>query len=204
LRLFIKEPRSPISGVISFRAHVTIPPERRPFEQEVELVGDFGIEDSHFTKLGTQKKVNDLSERAQGKKVDDKKKKEDKPSDDNNDDEDSSRVISDLKGHVVLKNGVATLTDISFGVPGAVAYMHGTFNLVNQKIDFHGVLKTDAEFSKVGGGGIKSFFLKPFDAIFKKKPKGAQIPVKMTGTYAHPEPGLEITGGNKGDKDKKN
>jgi hypothetical protein len=204
LRLFIKEPRSPISGVISFRAHVTIPPERRPFEQEVELVGDFGIEDSHFTKLGTQKKVNDLSERAQGKKVDDKKKKEDKPSDDNNDDEDSSRVISDLKGHVVLKNGVATLTDISFGVPGAVAYMHGTFNLVNQKIDFHGVLKTDAEFSKVGGGGIKSFFLKPFDAIFKNKPKGAEIPVKMTGTYAHPEPGLEITGGNKGDKDKKN
>jgi hypothetical protein len=78
--------------------------------------------------------------------------------------------------------------------------MHGAFNLVNQKIDFHGVLKTQAEFSKVGGGGIKSVLLKPFDAIFKKKPKGAEIPVKMTGTYSHPEPGLEITGGNKGDK----
>jgi hypothetical protein len=45
--------------------------------------------------------------------------------------------------------------------------------------------------------------LKPFDAIFKKKPKGAEIPVKMTGTYSHPEPGLEITGGNKGDKGNK-
>jgi hypothetical protein len=102
-----------------------------------------------------------------------------------------------------LKDGAATLTNISFSVPGAVAYVHGTFNLLNQRIDLHGTLKTDAEFSKVGGGGIKSVLLKPFDAIFKKKPKGAEIPVKLTGTYAHPQPGLEITGG-KSQKRKRN
>jgi hypothetical protein len=200
LRLFIREPRSPIIGTISFRAHVTIPPEGRPFEQEVVLAGDFGIEDGRFTKAETQKKVDDLSERASGKKAADKDQERSKGDDD---DEDSSRVISDLKGHVVLRDGVATLTNISFSVPGAVAYMHGTFNLLNQKIDFHGTLKTDAEFSKVGGGGIKSVFLKPFDAIFKKKPKGSEIPVKLTGTYAHPQAGLEITGG-KSQKRKRN
>ena len=196
LRLFIKEPHSPIIGNISFRAHATVPPEGRPFEQEVVLVGDFGLDDGQFTKAKTQKKVDALSERALGKKVDGKEK-------DVDDEEDSSRAIADLKGHVELRNGVATLTNISFSVPGAVAYMHGTFNLLNEKIDFHGVLKTDAEFSKVGGGGIKSIFLKPFDAIFKKKPKGAEIPVKMTGTYSHPQPGVEITGGKKAEKDKK-
>jgi hypothetical protein len=201
LRLFVKEPRSPIVGAISFRAHVTIPPEGRPFEQEVVLVGDFGIDESHFTKPETQKKVNSLSERAEGKKTEEKEKEE-KKGDESADAEDPERVISDLRGHVVLKNGVATLTNVSFSVPGAVAYMQGTFNLVNEKIDFHGVLKTQAEFSKVGGGGIKSVLLKPFDPIFKKKPKGAEIPVKMTGTYSHPEPGLEITGGKKGDKNK--
>ena len=201
LRLFIKEPRSPIVGAISFRAHVTIPPEGRPFEQEVVLAGDFGIDDSHFTKPETQKKMNNLSERAEGKKTDEKAKDE-KKGDEDADADDLERVVSDLRGHVVLKNGVATLTDVSFRVPGAVAYMHGTFNLVNEKIDFHGVLQTQAEFSKVGGGGIKSVLLKPFDAIFKKKPKGAEIPVKMTGTYSHPETGLEITGGNKEDKNK--
>jgi hypothetical protein len=201
LRLFIKEPRSPIVGVTSFRAHVTIPPEGRPFEQEVILVGDFGIEDSHFTKPETQKKVDNLSEHAEGKKTAEKETEEKKEEQDSGADE-PERVVTDLKGHVVLKNGVATLTNISFRVPGAIAYMHGTFNLVSEKIDFHGVLKTDAEFSKVGGGGIKSIFLKPFDAIFKKKPKGSEIPVKMTGTYSHPEPGLEITGGNKADKGK--
>ena len=80
--------------------------------------------------------------------------------------------------------------------------MRGTFDLLNERIDFHGVLKTDAEFSKMGGGGIKSVFLKPFDAIFKKKPQGAEIPVKLTGTYSHPEPGLEISGGKPAKKDK--
>src|SRR5258706_2188461 len=202
LRLFIKEPRSPIVGAISFRAHVTIPPEGRPFEQEVELVGDFGIDESHFTKPETQTKVNNLRERSEGKKTE-QKEKEEKKGEEDADADDPERVVSNLRGHVVLKNGVATFTNISFSVPAATAYMHGTFNLVNQKIDFHGVLKTQAEFSKVGGGGIKSVLLKPFDAIFKKKPKGAEIPVKMTGTYSHPEPGLEITGGNKGDKGNK-
>lgn len=197
LRLFIRETRSPVDGVISFRAHATVPPEGRPFEQEVVLVGDFGIDDGRFTKPETQEKVAGLSERAQGKKTDDKDKKNGEGEDE---EEDASRIISGLKGHVVLKNGVATLTDLRFTVPGAEANVHGTFNLLNEKIDFHGTLKTDAEFSKVGGGGVKSFFLKPFDAIFKKKPVGAEIPVKMTGTYRQPEPGLEITGGKKDKK----
>jgi AsmA-like C-terminal region len=198
LRLIIKEPRSPIVGIVSFRAHVTIPPEGRPFEQEVVLVGDFGIDEGRFTKPKTQKEIGNLSERARGKKPDDEKKKSDE-----GDDDDPSRAIADLRGHVELRNGVATLTNISFNVPGATAYMHGTFNLLSERIDFHGVLKTDAEFSRVGGGGIKSVFLKPFDAIFKKKPVGAEIPVKLTGTYSHPEPGLEISGGNKIDRDNK-
>jgi hypothetical protein len=197
VRMFIKEPESPIVGAVSFRAHATVPPEGRPFEQEVVLVGDFGIDEERFTRPETQKKVENLSERARGKNPDRDKDKEDVGKDD-----DPSRVISDLTGHVELRNGVATLSNISFRVPGAIAYMHGTFNLLNEKIDFHGVLKTDVEFSKVGGGGIKSVFLKPFDAIFKKKPKGAEIPVKMTGTYSHPQPGLEITGGKKAENKK--
>jgi hypothetical protein len=198
LRLFIKEPRSPITGIATFRAHATVPPEGRPFEQEVVLVGDFGIDEGRFTRPKTQKEIDNLSERARGKKVDDKDKENEK----GDDDDDPSRAIADLRGHVELRNGVATLTNISFSVPGAIAYMHGAFNLLNQRIDFHGVLKTDAAFSKVGGGGIKSVFLKPFDAIFKGKPKGAEIPIKLTGTYSHPQPGLEITGGKKDDRKK--
>jgi hypothetical protein len=183
-RLFVKEPRSPASGVISFRAHVEIPPEGRGFLQELLLKGDFGIEGGRFTKPETQQKVATLSERAQGKKAEE-------------DDEDPAGVISNLDGHVDLRNGVATLTKISFEVPGAEAHMHGTFNLLNDKLDFHGTLKTDSNFTEMTGGGFKSIFLKPFDAIFKKNPKGAEIPVKVTGTYHHPEYALELSGGKK-------
>jgi hypothetical protein len=183
-RLFVKAPRSPVSGIISFRARVEVPPDERPFLQQVILKGDFGIEGGRFTKSETQGKVASLSERAQGKKPD-------------QEDDDPAGVISNLDGHVNLKNGVATLTQISFEVPSAEAHMHGTFNLMNDKLDFHGTLKTDSDFSKMSGGGIKSIFLRPFDALFKKKPKGAEIPVKMTGTYYHPEYGLELTGGKK-------
>jgi len=183
-RLFVKEPRSPVSGIISFRARIEVPPEGRPFLQEVDLKGDFGIAGGHFTKPETQDKIASLSERALGKKPDE-------------DDEDPSTVISNLDGHVYLKNGVATLTQISFQVPGAEAHMHGTFHLLNDKLDFHGTLKTDSDFSRMAGGGFKSIFLKPFDALFKKKPKGAELPVKLTGTYYHPEYGLELSGGKK-------
>jgi hypothetical protein len=34
--------------------------------------------------------------------------------------------FSDLKGHVLLKGGTATLTDLSFRIPGAFAQMYGT------------------------------------------------------------------------------
>lgn len=186
LRLFIKEKASPISGTISFRAHATVPPEDRPFEKDLRLSGDFGIEDQRFTKPETRKEIEHLSERSQGQKPKDDDEKED-----------PAGVVTNLKGHVEVRDGVATLTSITFTIPGGEANGHGTFNLVTHKIDFHGTLKTDAEFTKVAGGGMKSIFLKPFDAIFKRKPKGSEIPVKLTGTYEDPQAGLEITGGKK-------
>jgi hypothetical protein len=35
--------------------------------------------------------------------------------------------------------------------------------------------------------GLKSFLLKPFNAIFKKKNAGAVLPVYVTGYYPHPK-----------------
>jgi AsmA-like protein len=179
-RIFVSEPKPPFNGVTSFRAHVEIPPEGRPFLMEVKLRGDFGIDMGHFTKPNTQKEIATLSERARGKKP--------------NDDDDPRRVISDLQGSVILEGGVARFKDLSFAMPGAFAQLHGTYNVINEKVNLHGTLKTDANFSQTAGG-IKSIFLKPFDAMFKKKPKGAEIPIQLTGTYSDPHPGIELGGG---------
>ena len=100
-------------------------------------------------------------------------------------------MLSNLKGHVLLNNGVATFSDLSFGIPGALAQMRGTYNLISEKIDLHGTLKTEAEVSKTTHG-IKSLMLKVLDPFFKNKPSGYLAPVKISGTYDHPQFGLDL------------
>jgi AsmA-like protein len=183
LRLFVSEKTAPMSGVTSFRAHVTVPPEGKPFLKEVTLDGDFGIAGGHFEKPATQAKADDLSAAARG----DKKAREAQQKTPNIPQE---NVISDLRGRVALRDGVATFTDLSFKVPGADARLHGTYNLLNEAVNFHGTLKMDAKFSK-STGGIKSVFAKLIDPFVNKK-QGSVVPVVMNGTYAHPHFGLDL------------
>jgi hypothetical protein len=101
-------------------------------------------------------------------------------------------VLSDLKGHAVVKNGTARLSSLSFRVPGAMAQMQGTYSLITEKIDLRGTLKTDADVSKTTHG-IKSLLLKVLDPLFKNKRGGYVAPVKITGTYQHPLFGLDLS-----------
>ena len=181
LLLFTKAPQAPMSGMVSFNARVSLPPGRNPFLTKVELQGDFGIDAGSFTKSDTQEGVNSLSQGALG----DKNHKTD------DDDNDSRNVLSDLKGHVSLRNGIATFSNLSFGVPGALAQMQGTYNLISERIDLHGTLKTEAEVSKTTHG-VKALMLKVLDPFFKNKPSGYLAPVKITGTYDHPTFGLDL------------
>ena len=180
LRLFVREQRPPFSGTTGFRAHITIPPGPAPFLKKVRLTGEFGVGGGHFTKSDTQRQVAQLSERARGEKQKEIEQ------------EDPRSIISHLAGKVSLQGGTAIFSQLSFTVPGAQAQMHGTYNVVNERIDLHGTLKTDAPFTTVTGGGVKSIFLKPFDMILKGKPKGATIPVHLIGTYSDAHPGLDI------------
>jgi hypothetical protein len=181
LLLFTKSPQAPMSGMVSFNAKVSVPPGKENFLEKVELRGDFGIDEGSFSKADTQQGVNSLSQGALG----------DKNHKTENDDSDPHNVLSDLKGHVLLRNGVATFSGLSFGVPGALAQMRGTYNLISEKIDLHGTLKTEAEVSKTAHG-VKSLMLKMLDPFFKNKPNGYLAPVKITGTYDHPEFGLDL------------
>ncbi len=186
LRLFVSGTPTPMSGITSFRAHVTVPPEGKPFLKEVTLNGDFGIAGGHFEKPSTQAKADDLSATARG----DKKARQAQQKSANIPQE---NVISDLRGHVALRDGVATFTDLSFKVPGADARLHGTYNLLSEAVNFHGTLKMDAKFSK-SASGIQSAFAKLIDPFVDKK-QGSVVPVVMNGTYAHPHFGLDLKPG---------
>jgi hypothetical protein len=184
LLLFTNSPDAPMSGVVSFNAKVSVPPGENPFLKKLEMQGDFGVDAGSFTKSGTQLGVNSLSRGAMGEKNPDAQ----------NGGADQPNVLSDLKGHILLRNAIATFSNLSFGVPGALAQMRGTYNLISQRIDLHGTLKTQAELSKTTHG-VKSLMLKVLDPLFKNKPNGYLAPVKITGTYDHPEFGLDLGDG---------
>ena len=168
--LFSSAPRPVMTGPIRFQTSIVLPPEKRPFKQRVQLTGAFNIGPARFTSPVTRSHVDQLSERARGEK--DKNGAQDE------------QVLSDLKGRVSLQDGVSHFSSVSFFVPGASAMMHGTYNLMDKRVSFHGKMRMEATVSKATTGA-KSFFLKLLDPFFKKKNAGAEVPVSMQGTYGH-------------------
>jgi hypothetical protein len=123
----------------------------------------------------TQKKVDNLSQLAEGEKEND----------------DPASVVENLKGHVVLKDAIATLSDLSFSVPGALAHVHGTYGLLTERINLHGTLQVDNKLSK-GSNGAKSVLAKFMEPFLKKKNAGEIVPIKIIGTFSHPSYGLDL------------
>jgi hypothetical protein len=175
LWLFVHESKAPMEGATNFHAHVVWASGHQPFLKRVVFQGSFEIEHAQFEKKETQDNVNTLSKKASGNKKD----------------PNTPSVTADLKGSALLSNEIAKFHDTSFKVPGAEAILHGTYNLENTKIDFHGDLKTEASLSD-DSGGVKAVLLKPLDPLFKKKHAGAEVPVEMTGTYQNPHFGVSV------------
>jgi hypothetical protein len=177
LKLFTRDTPAPMTGAIRLKAAIRLPPGPRPFLRKLALEGDFTIDGVRFSKPGTEQSLETMSVRAQGKKPD----KQPQPED----------VSARTRGHVVLRDGKADFSNLLFEVPGASAQLHGTFNLLNQRVNLEGLLKTQATLSH-STSGIKAVLLKPIDSFFKKKHAGAQVGVSITGTYGHPSFGLDL------------
>jgi hypothetical protein len=186
LRLFVKKDRAPMSGNVILQAHAEIPPGSERFLKKVRLRGSFGISEGLFSER-TQQGVDKLSAGARGEKDGDKGDKGDKAKDE----ADPETVLSDLKGQVNLVGGNAKFTDLSFSVPGALARMHGTYDLISHKIDLRGQLKVDTKISNTTTGA-KAFLLKMMEPFFKKRHHGEIVPVRISGTYEHPTFGLDL------------
>jgi len=176
LRLLAKAEHPAMEGAMTFRTQVQVPPGERRFIERVNLQGDFVIGSADFTKPSTQQEVDKLSHVAMGGKPD-----EAPPVD----------VAENMKGHVEMKNAIATFTDLYFGVPGALAHVHGTYEILTEKIDLHGDLRVDSKLSK-GSTGIKAVLLKVAEPFFKKKKQGEIVPIKVGGTFSHPSYGLDV------------
>jgi hypothetical protein len=175
LRLFVQAKRPPMSGSVTLRAHVEVPPGDDRFLKKLKLQGHFGIQSGAFSNPATQKGVDQLSAGALGQK----------------DPPDPETVLTDLTGQVDAVEGIAKFADLSFGVPGASARMHGSYNLLNYKIDLRGQMRVDSKISNAAQGG-KALLLKMIEPFLKKKKKGEIVPVRISGNYQHPSFGLDL------------
>ena len=177
LFLFTEEKRPSLTGSINLRATGQVPPGPPGFLRKLDLAGSCGIGSERFTNPNVQQPVNALTQSAAGE---DKKQQA----------EDPETALSQLSGQVSLKNGVATLSNVSFTAPGTRAQIQGTYNLVDRKVDLHGVLYTNGKLDETTSG-FKAMVLKAVGPLLKRK-SVTVVPFDISGTSSHPSFALDF------------
>ncbi len=176
LILAVKSGEPPLHGTANFTAKFVLPPGPIDVMDRLELEGSFLLEDTRFSDPSVRQKIAMLSDRARGGR---------------NDDFALEETASDFYGHVFLNHGVARFTELSFGVPGAVVNLRGTFNLDSEELDFKGQLAMKAKLSDATSG-VKSLLAKLAEPLFASKQTTTVVPIKITGTRSHPKFGLDF------------
>src|SRR5581483_2899479 len=168
---FISSPKSPITGNIQFRMHVVIPSGQQRFLQKIHLTSDFRVTNVGLTNPQTKLRMNKVAETPHQKAPVDEQ--------------------AQIDGRVNLTSGVAHLSSLDIREGDASAQLHGTYNLLNQRLNLQGTLRTEASLTKATSG-IKAAFAKALEPFVKKQEHQKIIPVRINGTYRHPSFGLAM------------
>jgi hypothetical protein len=187
LYLGIKTMPPVITGDVRLHTAFDLPPDPShtlTVARRLHLNGNFNVTDVRFSNPDTDKKIDSMSLRTQGKAQEAKQIKK-TPGPDNID------LSATLKGNFTLNHGVIDLHPAEFAVPGLLAQIDGTYAIDGSQYDFSGTARLDATVSKLFTGW-KSVLLKPFDPIFKKGTQGAVIPFHVGGTRSDPKFSLEF------------
>lgn len=203
LRLANRAANPFLTGNLTTKATLHIPPGKAPAHERMHLDGRFKLADAHFTNEKVQGKIESLSLRGQGRPEDVKKT-------------DPNDVASEMEGEFHMANAVITLPEIHYNVPGAAIEMQGHYALEGL-MRFEGTARMEATVSKMVGGW-KGWLLKPADRFFKKEGAGTVVPITIRGPHDAPEfsvdfgrmkktspetPGSKVQG-NKGPRDQGN
>lgn len=174
LKLAVRAKKPVMSGAIAMQAMLLLPPGDVKVIDRLQLDGRFALENAQFSDPEVREKLAELSRRAQGKKPD----------------EPIGRIASNMHGRFTLKGGTIRFAPVAFDLPGAEIVLSGVYGLRSEALDFAGVFSMEAPISAAAGGGIKGFFLKAVDPIFRKHGKGAVIPITIKGAREQPKFGV--------------
>ena len=146
--------------------------------RKLDLTGSCGIDTGRFTNPDLQQPVNALTQSARGEnKVQQV--------------EDPGTALSEFTGYVSVKNGVATLSRVAFSAPGTRAQLQGTYSLLDQKVDLHGILYTNGKLSDTSSG-FRALVLKAIGPLLKQK-SVTVVPFAIHGTSSNPSFALDFT-----------
>jgi len=168
LRLAVKSNQPLMTGPVKMNTKFDLPPGEGDVVDRLKLEGTFEVQKAEFTAQQVREKLEMLSRRAKGKPKD----------------KDAGSSIATLGGRFALKDRIITLQQTTFSIPGASLDFEGTYTLENETLDFHGVVRMDAEISQTVTG-FKSFLLEPLNPFFRKN-GATQIPIKISGTRGQP------------------
>jgi hypothetical protein len=175
LRLVVKGKTPPLRGGIQVKTKMRLPPGDRDVVDKLQLDGEFHIMSARFDNLDIQSKIESLSRRGRGQPQE----------------EGTGRTVSDVAGPFTMKNTVMTLPRLTFGVPGAAVRLSGRYHLRRETLDFLGTVRLQATVSQTMTG-VKRFFLKPIDPLFRRDGAGTVLPIRIGGTRGDPAFGLDV------------
>jgi AsmA-like C-terminal region len=175
LRLATKSNEPVMSGEVSIKAKMLLPPGKQKIVDRLHLEGRFGVADAEFGSTEVREKLESLSRHALGKP--------------NN--EDAGSALTDLSGNFQLARSLAAFRNLDFNVPGAEIKLDGNYALRSEVLDFHGDLRMRARLSQTVTGP-KSVFLKFVDPFFKKDGAGSVVPIRISGTRESPKFALAL------------
>ncbi|HUB18091.1 MAG TPA: hypothetical protein VL990_05610 [Acidobacteriaceae bacterium] len=217
LQLAVKSDQPMMTGAIQVHTNFDLPPGQGSVLDRLRLDGSFNLTDAHFTSDKIQSKIDALSLRGQGKaKLANKEgqamknkgesaKNGGSPSDSASGQNDiqisTVDIASRIRGNFTFANAKVGLPTLNFLVPGAKIDLQGIYGIDGQTLAFTGQARLDAHVSQMVTGW-KSLLLKPVDPFFAKDGAGTLVPIKIGGTAARPDIGLDF--GHKGnDKNQK-
>lgn len=174
LWLAVKAPKQPMTGPLTLKTRMVLPPGKVDVVKKLLLDGKFTLSMARFTNLDVQKKIEALSQRSRGQAPAKR----------------AEHLTSDFAGSFKLANGVLTIPTVAFDVPGSLVRLSGTYGLVSEAIDFKGTLFMDAKISETVGG-FKGMLLKAVDPLFKGENGGSAIPIQISGRRDNPTFGLD-------------
>jgi len=172
LRLANRSQTPILTGALETKATLHIPPGAGPAHERIRLDGEFKLEDALFSDVRVQGKIESLSLRGQGRPQDLKNA-------------DPNDVTSEMEGQFHMADGVITLPEIHYNVPGAEIQLQGKYALEGM-MHFDGTARMQATVSQMVGGW-KGFLLKPADRFFKKQGAGTVVPILIRGPHDQPE-----------------